>query len=212
MNILLADDHAMFRAGLTRILKEKFPNATVGEATTCGELLEKVQHKIWNLLILDIAMGGSNSLNVLPNIKKIQPSLPVIVLSMYEERQFVIRALRAGALGYLTKESASDGLFRAIDAVQAGRRYLTEAIVDQMAEYLALDRPERPHESLSPREYEIFLLLTEAYSVSQIAVKLGLSVKTVSTHRGRILEKMGLHSNAEMMRYAMTHGLSGLSL
>lgn len=208
MRILLADDHAMFRAGLTRILKEEYPQAVIGEANTCGELLNILQHEAWDVLILDISMGGQSSLNVLPDIKKHRPGLPVIVLSMYEERQFVIHALRAGALAYLTKERASEELFRAIRAVVSGRRYLPETVAEQMADYLALDKPEKPHESLSPREYEIFLLLSSAQSVSQIAEKLALSVKTVSTHRSRILEKMGFDSNAQMMRYAITHGLS----
>ncbi|MBI3019293.1 MAG: response regulator transcription factor [Deltaproteobacteria bacterium] len=208
MHILLSDDHVLFRAGLIRILKEKFLNASFEEVSTCPELFKKIQEKEWDLLILDISMRGQNSLNLLPDIKKIRPKLPIIVLSMYEERPFVIRALREGALAYLTKERASDELFRAIDAVWSGRRYLPENIATQIADHLALKKPERPHETLSPREYEIFLLLSQAQSVSQIAEKLGLSPKTVSTHRIRILEKMGLRSNHELMHYAVTHSLS----
>lgn len=207
MRILLADDHAMFRSGLRKILEEELARVEIGEAASCAELLGKLRAESWNLLLLDIDMGGQNSLNLLPDLKKDQPRLPVIVLSMYGERQFVIRALRAGASGYLTKERAPDELLRAIRAVLAGRRYLGESEAEQIAEHLALDCQENPHEALSPREYEVFLRLASARSVSEIAAEFGLSVKTVSTHRSRILEKMALRSNAELMQYAIRRGL-----
>ncbi len=209
LRILLADDHAMFRSGLRRILEAEFPDLSVGEAATTAELLSEVERQPWDVLLLDVSRAGQNALNVLPAVKGRRPRLPVIVLSMYGERQFVIRALRAGASGYLTKERAPAELLHAIRSVLAGRRYVAEDLAAQLADHLAGGGEGDPHESLSPRELEIFLLLASARSVSEIAAQLALSVKTVSTHRTRILEKMGLRSNAELMQYAVRHGLTG---
>lgn len=209
LRILLADDHAMFRSGLRRILEAEFPGASVGEAATIAELLERAGEGTWDVLLLDISMGGQNSLNVLPSLKERHPRLPVVVISMYGDRQFVIQALRAGASAYLTKERAPEELLRAIRSVLAGRRYVGDDLAAQLADHLAAGGTASPHESLSPRELEIFLLLASARSVSEIAAQLELSVKTVSTYRSRILEKMALRSNAELMQYAVRHGLVG---
>lgn len=209
LRILLADDHAMFRSGLRRILEAEFPGASVGEAATIAELLERAGEGTWDVLLLDISMGGQNSLNVLPSLKERHPRLPVVVISMYGDRQFVIQALRAGASAYLTKERAPEELLRAIRTVLAGRRYVGDDLAAQLADHLAAGGTASPHESLSPRELEIFLLLASARSVSEIAAQLELSVKTVSTYRSRILEKMALRSNAELMQYAVRHGLVG---
>lgn len=207
MRILLADDHAMFRSGLRRLLEDEFRDAVFGEVADCDGLIEAVRAEAWDLLVLDISLAGHNSLHELPRIKQIRPALPVIVLSMYGERQFVVRALGAGAGAYLTKERAADELFRAIRAVLDGRRYIGEALAEQLADHVAMDTKGKPHESLSPRELEVFLLLASAISVSTVAERLGLSVKTVSTYRTRILEKMALSSNAEIIQYAVRHGL-----
>jgi two-component system invasion response regulator UvrY len=210
MKILVADDHAIVRSGLRRILELEFPGAVLGEATSCAELLDKVRAARWDVLILDVALGAENGLAALPRLKSLCPSLPVIVLSMYGERQFVLRALAEGASAYLTKEQAADeDLFRAIRAVCAGRRYLGESLAAQLADHVAGDRGARPHEGLSGRELEVFLLLASARSVSEIAERLRLSVKTVSTYRTRILEKMALASNAEIIQYAVRNGLAG---
>lgn len=210
LRILLADDHAMFRSGLRRILESEFPDASVGEAANVAELLEQLERQPWDVLLLDISMGGQNSLNVLPSLKERHPRLPVVVLSMYGDRQFVIQALRAGASAYLTKERAPEELLRAIRSVRAGRRYVGDELAAQLADHLAAGgTTASPHESLSPRELEIFLLLASARSVSEIAAQLELSVKTVSTYRTRVLEKMALRSNAELMQYAVRHGLVG---
>jgi len=209
VRILLADDHAMFRSGLRHILEAELPGASVGEAATIAELVEKVDRESWDVLLLDVSMAGQNSLNLLPSVKERHPRLPVVVLSMYGERQFVLRALRAGASAYLTKERAPEELLRAIRSVLAGRRYVGEEVAQQLADHLAAGGAASPHESLSPRELEIFLLLASARSVSEIAAQLELSVKTVSTYRSRILEKMELRSNAELMQYAVRHGLVG---
>ncbi len=210
LRILLADDHAMFRSGLRRILEAEFPDASVGESANVAGMLEQLEGQPWDVLLLDISMGGQNSLNVLPSLKERHPLMPVVVLSMYGDRQFVIQALRAGASAYLTKERAPEELLRAIRSVRAGRRYVGDELAAQLADHLATGgATASPHESLSPRELEIFLLLAAARSVSEIAAQLELSVKTVSTYRTRVLEKMALRSNAELMQYAVRHGLVG---
>lgn len=208
MKILLADDHAMFRSGLRRILEEEFPQGLVTETSSCSETLLKVQNEEWDLLILDISMGEDNSLNTLPMIKKAQHTLPVLILSMHNDRQFIVQALRVGADGYLTKEHAPEELIRAIRAILQGRRYISESVAEQIAEHLAAgDKSRLPHELLSAREYEVFINISLGFSLSEIAEKLRLSVKTVSTYRARILEKTGLRSNADLMRYALRNGL-----
>jgi len=208
MRVLVADDHTIVRSGLKRMLELKFPDVVVGEATTCAEVVDLVRAERWDVVILDVALGSENGLTVLPQIKELSPKLPVIVLSMYGERQFVLRALAEGASAYLTKEQAADEeLFRAIRTVCAGRRYLSESLVGTLADHLSRDVSGKPHETLSSRELEVFLLLAAAKSVSEIAERLGLSVKTVSTYRTRILEKMSLASNAEIIQYAVRNGL-----
>lgn len=208
MKILLADDHAMFRSGLRRILEEEFSGADIEESASCDETLKKLKEKNRNILILDIAMRDQNSLNILPEIKTLYPDMPVLILSMYNDRQFIVQALRSGASGYLTKEHAPDELIRAIRAILTGRRYISEAMAEHIADHVAAgDESQLPHETLSAREHEVFLLIASGLSLSGIASKLTLSVKTVSTYRTRILEKTGLHSNADLIRYAIRHGL-----
>ncbi len=207
MHILLADDHAMFRSGLRRIIEQDFPDACIEEASSCTEVLDMMRAGSWSLVILDIAMGEFNSLNILPDIKRGHPDTPVLMLSMYNDRQFIIKSLRTGASGYLTKEHTPEELIHGIRAVLSGHRYISESIAENLADYLAVGGSESPHEALSTREQEVFLLIARGRSASEIAALLSLSVKTVSTYRVRILEKMGLGSNAELMRYALRHGL-----
>lgn len=209
MKILLADDHALFRSGLRRILEEELPDAEIEESPSCEETLKALRRKGCDLLVLDISMHDQNSLNILPDIKTLHPALPVLILSMYNDRQFIVQALRAGASGYLTKENAPDELIRAIRAISAGRRYISESMAEQIADHLAAGKEsQNPHETLSARENEVFLLIAAGAGISDIAAKLSLSVKTVSTYRVRVLEKMGLHSNADLIRYAIRHGLA----
>lgn len=213
MRILVADDHSIVRSGLKRMLEGGFPDVIVGEATNTAELLAAVRDKEWDALILDIALGAESGLTALPRVKELRPKLPVIVLSMYGERQFVMRALADGASAYLTKEQAGDEeLFRAIRTVCAGRRYLGMALAEQLADHIAGGKsanPGSPHQALSSRELEVFLLLAGAKTVTEIAERLAISVKTVSTYRTRILEKMGLQSTAEIIQYAVRNGLVG---
>lgn len=199
----------MFRSGLRRILLEEFPDAGVEEAASCDETLRNLRGTGWSLLLLDISMADQNSLHILPKIKNLHPALPILILSMYDDRQFIVQALRSGAAGYLTKEQASDELIRAIRTVLSGRRYISGSMAEQIAEHLAAgDEKQLPHETLSAREYEVLLLIAAGLALSAIAAKLALSVKTISTYRTRILEKTGLHSNAELIRYALRHGLA----
>ncbi len=207
MRILLADDHTMFRSGLRHILEQEFPQAGIDEAAACSEVLEKIHKSDFDLVILDIAMGALNSLNIVPDIKRRHPNTPVLMLSMYSDKQFIVQSLRAGASGYLTKEHTTEELIHCIRALLAGRRYISESIAENLADYLAVGGSEFPHEALSGRESEVFMLIASGRSVSEIAALLSLSIKTVSTYRTRILEKMGLRSNAELMRYALQHGL-----
>jgi two-component system invasion response regulator UvrY len=208
MRIFLADDHALFRSGLRRILEEEFAGVTIDEASSGSETLNMLRQHRADILILDIAMSDTNSLHILPDLKALQPSMPVLILSMYNDRHFVVHALRAGVSGYLTKEHAPDELIRAIRTILAGRRYIGESLAEQIADHLAGgDASRLPHETLSARELEVLLLIGSGLALSQIAGKLGLSVKTVSTYRARILEKIGLHSNADLIRYVVRHGL-----
>ena len=207
MRILLADDHSMFRSGLHRILSDAFPDAMIDEAASCRETLAKVAEGTKDLLILDIAMGKENSLHILPDIRKICPKMPILLLSMYDERQFIVQALRAGVSGYLTKEHAPEELIRAINTILNGNRYVSKSVASHLADYLAVGSSEHPHQALSAREHEVLLMIAAGKSVSMIADELCLSIKTISTYRSRILEKMDLSSNAELIRYALKHGL-----
>ncbi len=209
MRILMADDHAMLRCGLRRIMADAFPGAVIAEVGSCDDLLAAVRESDWSVLVLDIALGDRNSLELIPKLRELRRQMPIVVLSMYKERQFVIRALRAGVAGYLTKDHAPEELLAAIRAALEHKRYLSESVASQIADYVALGASgsETPHDLLSAREYEVFLLLAESHSVSEIASRLDLSVKTISTYRTRILEKMDLSSNTQLIRYALEHGL-----
>lgn len=209
MRILLADDHQIVRSGLRRILADAYPDATIGEVGSYNEVRDAVRESDWSLLILDIALDDRNSLDLIPELKELRPDTPIIVLSMYGEMQFVVRALRAGVSAYLTKDRAPEELIQAIQSVLQGKRYLSEETASQLADHVALrgSGSEAPHEQLSSREYEVLLLLASGRSVTDIAAQLALSVKTISTYRTRILEKMGLESNLQLIRYAMQHGL-----
>lgn len=209
MRFLLADDHSIVRSGLRRIILEAYPDAALDETGTCTELCDLVRQHPYDLLVLDIALGDRNSLEYVPELRRLRPAMAIVVLSMYGERQFVIRAFRVGVLAYLTKERAPEELLHAISRVLRGENYIGETVAVQLAEYLALPGLDSSllHDRLSAREFEVFVLLASARSVTDIASQINLSVKTVSTYRHRILDKMGLHSNAELIRYAMQHGI-----
>jgi two-component system invasion response regulator UvrY len=207
MRILLVDDHAILRAGLKRLLEDEFRGVIIDEAATADEAEERIAAAAPDLVLLDISLPGRSGLDILPDIRTSSPSTKVIVLSSFAEPQFAVRAIRDGASAFLTKERAPRELIEAVRTVLNGRRYISAELAEQLAALVAADVPSRPHESLSHREFEVFRLIASAKSVSEIARDLGLSVKTVSTYRARILEKMGMASNAELMQYAMRNGI-----
>lgn len=195
------------RRGLKQILAEEFKRAIFGEARNAQEALDLVWKEHWDVVVLDITMPGRSGLEVLREIKKSKPRVPVLVLSMHPENQFAVRVLKRGASGYMTKESAADELVGAIKKVLAGGRYVSTSLAEKLATYLAADTPAAPQELLSDREFQVLRLIASGKIVSEIAKELSLSVKTISTYRTRILEKMRLRNNAELMHYAMQHQL-----
>jgi two-component system, NarL family, invasion response regulator UvrY len=207
MRILLADDHAVVRHGLKQILADEFKRAAFGEARNAQEALDLVWKEDWDIAILDITMPGRSGLDVLREIKKSKPRLPVLVLSMHPENQFAVRVLKRGASGYMTKESAPVELVGAVKKVMAGGRYVSASLAERLATYLSGDSQKPVQELLSDREFQVLRLIASGKIVSEIAKELSLSVKTISTYRGRVLEKMGLRNNAELMHYAMQHQL-----
>lgn len=208
MKILLADDHAVVRHGLKQILADEFKRAAFGEARNAQEALNLVWKENWDVVVLDITMPGRSGLEVLREIKKSKPKLPVLVLSMHPENQFAVRVLKRGASGYMTKESASEELVGAIKKVLAGGRYVSTSLAEKLATYLSSGENQKaPQEALSDREFQVLRLIASGKMVSEIARELSLSVKTISTYRTRILEKMGMKNNAELMHYAMQHQL-----
>ncbi|CBL46301.1 Response regulator, LuxR family [gamma proteobacterium HdN1] len=207
MRILLIDDHAILRAGLSHILHDEFPDAEIGEACDTGEALKQLNAAPWDLLLLDISLPGRSGLDLLPEIRSKWPASKVIVLSSFGDQQFAVRALREGASAFLTKEKAARELLDAIATVNLGRRFITSDLAEQLASLTSSERPRTPHELLSKREFEVFLLISSARTPTEIATQLNISPKTVSTYRTRILEKMNMTTNAEVMQYAIRHDL-----
>jgi two-component system invasion response regulator UvrY len=206
--ILIADDHPIVRRGLKQILEETQLVLSVEEASTGEEALEKVRKGKFDIVLLDISMPGMNGLEVLEGIKKMKPSLPVLMLSIYPEEDYAVRALKAGASGYLTKKSAPDELVIAIRKLSRRERYISPALADYLACHLTDDGGGKLHESLSNREFQVMRLIASGKSLKEIAGNMGLSPKTISTFRTRILHKMHLKSNAELIQYALKHSLT----
>ena len=207
ISILIADDHAILRRGLKDILVRELCDITWGEAENGQQVLDQVQSHLWDLLILDITMPGRGGLDVLSNVKALRPKLPVLVLSMHPEDQYGTRVLKAGASGYMNKESAPDELIKAVRKLLGGGRYVSPALAEMLAGQLSEDGQLPTHESLSDRELEVLLRIASGRTVSQIAEELHLSVPTVSTYRARILEKLHMTTTAELMRYALRNRL-----
>ncbi len=207
IRVLIADDHAVVRQGLKQILGDTPTMLVAGEATNGQEVLAKVRAETWDVVVLDISMPDRNGLDVLKELKAERPKLPVLMLSMYPEDQYAMRALKAGASGYLAKDSAADELVRAIQRVVAGGRYVSPHLAEKLAFEIGADSSKLPHETLSDREFQVLRLIAAGKSAKDIAAELSLSVKTVSTYRARLLEKMGLGSNAELIHYAIQNRL-----
>lgn len=205
--ILIADDHAIVRKGLKETLEEELGEVTFGEASTGQEVLEQVWHGKWDLVLLDIGMEGRSGLEALEEIQKARPKLPVIIISMYPEGEFGARALKAGAAGYLNKQSAPEELVIAVTKVFAGGQYITPALAECLAAQLRRNAERAPHETLSNRELEVMRLIATGKSLKEIADHLSISVKTVGTYHTRLLEKMGMKSDVDLTRYALLNKL-----
>ena len=207
IRVLIADDHAIVRGGLKEILVHHLEDVVCGEAENAQQVLAQVQRNSWDLLILDITMPGRSGIDVLGEVKQLQPKLPVLILSMHPEDQYAKRVLKAGAHGYLKKESAPEELIQAVRKVLAGGRYVSPALAEQFARDLHESVEQALHETLSAREFEILVMIGSGKTVSQIAEELHLSATTVSTYRTRVLEKMKMATTAELMRYAFRNHL-----
>jgi two-component system, NarL family, invasion response regulator UvrY len=207
LKILIVDDHAVVRAGLKQILAETPDMEVSGEAATSREALQMAANAHFDLVLLDISMPDMSGLDVLKELHREDSDRPILMLSMYPEEQYAIRALKAGAKGYLTKESAPAELLSAIRKVCQGGRYISLALAEKLACYLGTDSDRSPHHSLSDREYQVMMMIASGKTVTEIAEELILSTKTISTNRSRALQKMGMKNNAEFTYYAVKEGL-----
>ena len=199
ITVLIADDHAVVRQGLKQIIADQKDMVVGGEAKNGHEVIELLRQKEWDVVVLDITMPGRSGLDILKDIKSERPELPVLMLSMHPEDQYALRALRAGAAGYLTKESAPEELVVAIRRILRGKKYITESVADAMVDDIKGAVDKEPHDKLSDREFQVLTMIGSGKSLSDIAEELSLSVKTVSTYRTRLLEKMHLKNNAELV-------------
>ncbi len=207
IKVLMADDHAIVRKGLRQILNEGSAPCQIDEASSGQEVMKKVYDAAFDILVLDISLPDRNGLELVREIKSVRPKLPILMLSVHPEDQYAIRALKAGVSGYLNKESAPEQLVQAIERIVAGGRYISPTLAETLAANVGGEGEGAPHETLSDREFTVLLRIGAGKSVSEIADELGLSVKTVSTYRARILEKMNMNSNAELIRYVIDHRL-----
>jgi DNA-binding NarL/FixJ family response regulator len=204
--VLLVDDHAVVRKGMKAILEDELSAVSVAEAGSGDEALAALENS-FDVVVLDLSMPGRSGIDLLAEIKTRHPKLPVLIVSLHGEEQFAVRALRAGAAGYLTKAAAPEQLVAAVVKVARGGRYVTESLAERLADKVAGGGIGAPHERLSDREFDVLRGIASGSTVSEIAEQMHLSVKTVSTYRGRLLEKMGMTTNAEITRYAIEHGL-----
>lgn len=207
MKVLIADDHAVVRRGVRQILSDAFKTLLIGEAQNSQEILNLVREQDWDIAVVDISMPGRNGLEALKELKQIRPKLPVLILTTHSEEQYAIRVLKAGAAGYMTKESAPERLIEAIRKVIKGGKYISSSVAEILAVNVGTDAEKQPHENLSDREYQVLYLIASGKTVGEIADELSLSVKTISTYRARILEKMGMKTNAQLTHYVISNNL-----
>jgi DNA-binding NarL/FixJ family response regulator len=207
IRVVIADDHAVVREGIKRIIANASDMTVAGEASDGKELLAKLEGGDCDVVVMDLAMPGLSGLELLQELRQRNPTLPTLVLSMYPEDQYAVRAVMAGAAGYIHKGDPPEELVTAIRTVVTGRRHITAKVAERLASHVDTVSPKLAHESLSNREHQVLCLIASGKRVSDIASELSLSVKTVSTYRSRILEKLSLRHNAEITRYAMQHGL-----
>jgi len=207
IKVLIADDHPVVRLGLRQILSESSDIHVGAEVASAQDVLQAVRDQRWDIVVLDISLPGGNGIELIGEIRKERPETRVLILTVHSEEQYAVRAIRAGAAGFLNKESAPDRLTEAIRRIASGGRYVSAELAETLASLLAGEAKGQPHERLSDREFEIMKLLASGKTVSQVAQDLSLSVKTISTHRARILKKMEMKTNAELMHYAVRQGL-----
>lgn len=208
LKFILADDHAIVRRGLKQLLKEEFPKAFITEVGDAHSALDIVSVKEFDLLICDISMPGTTGLDLCKKVKRLKPELPILILSMHKEEQYAIRALKAGASGYLPKESAPEELIKAVRHILAGKKYVSASLAAIMVNHIGDQNQLELHELLSDRELEVLKQIGKGNSLTEIGAKLNLSPNTISTYRSRILDKMKMKSNAELIRYIHEHKIS----
>jgi two-component system invasion response regulator UvrY len=207
LRVLIVDDHAMLRRGLRALLSDEFKQSVFGEACDAPEALTQLRRREWDIALVDISLPGKSGLDLIKEMKTEWPALPVLVLSGHTEDQFAVRTLKAGAGGYLTKESAPEELVKAVRKILAGGRYASSALAEQLASTAKKDPARAPHELLSDREFEVMARIASGKTVTEIADELSLSAKTISTYRTRILEKLGVKNSAEIVQYALRNGV-----
>ncbi len=208
IRILIADDHSIVRKGVRQILIEGFPGSEIEEVADAEEMIKKVIDKEWDVVLSDLSMPGRSGLDALPQIKQIKPKLPVLIMSIHSEEHYAIRVLKAGASGYLSKDLAPEELVGAIKRVISGKRYITAAVAEKLANIIDNEDNKALHENLSDREFAVFKLLAIGKSLTEIAESMFLSITTVSTYRSRILVKMNMKSNAEITLYSVENNIS----
>ena len=207
IKIVIADDHDIVRAGLKQIISDSRDMKVTGESGNAEQLIELVKKHDYDVVLLDLKMSGMNGLDAIKHIKLLKPDLPVIVLSMHAEDQYAVRTIRAGASGYITKETASENLIAAIKKAVAGGRYISPALAESLADSIAWGGIESPHDALTDREFQVMCMIASGKSVSEIASELFLSVKTISTYRHRILSRMNMKNNSELTHYVIKNNL-----
>lgn len=207
IKVLIVDDHPLIRDGIKQILATETDMVVAGEARSASELMEKLKKEKFNLVILDISLPDGNGLDVLKKLKREYSNLPVLVLSMHQEEEYAIRTLKSGAAGYIVKETASSQLVGAIRKVASGGKHISPALAEQLADCMEEGFNETPHQTLSDRELQILLMIGSGKTPTEIAKTLCLSIKTISTYRARILEKMRMENNSQLMHYVLKHNL-----
>lgn len=208
MRILLADDHVLVRKGIAKILEESFPDASFGEASDAAQTIDLLNKGEWNIILLDMSMPGRSGLDLIGDIKQLAPELPILVLSMYPAEQLAIRAIKAGASGYLTKDSVVNELDIAIRKIMNGKKYIPATIVELMADEIGRkNNSEEMIDLLSDREYQVFLMIAQGKRLTDIANELSLSIKTISTYRTHILQKLHIRDNVDITSYAIQRKL-----
>ena len=206
-NILIADDHTVVRKGLIQILMDQYKHAKFTEVNDGNELLHEARKGNWDIIITDLSMPGRNGLDTLKQLHTEKPLIPILVLSIHSEDQYAVRVLKAGASGYLTKESAPDELVKAVDQILNGHKYINTSVAEKLLDSIDKGHSGMPHEQLSDREFDVLKLIASGKSVTEIAENLSLSVNTISTYRMRLLDKMNMKSSAELTHYAISNHL-----